>query len=77
LNSTPGNKGNSVVANSSLGANKTLQTSNNIVNRNNQYQQRGTNQSVKLPKVPTNSNHLTTNSNNQILPDLSIKRSTG
>jgi hypothetical protein len=75
LNTTPGNKGNSV-GTSSLGANKTLQTSNNIINRNNQYQPRGTNQSVKLPKVPTNSNHLT-NSNNQILPDLSIKRQTG
>jgi|688.fasta_scaffold277512_1 hypothetical protein len=76
LNSTPGTKSNSI-GTGNLGANKTLQTSNNIINRNNQYQPRGTNQSVKLPKVPTNSNHLNTNSNNQILPDLSIKRGTG
>jgi hypothetical protein len=57
--------------------NKTV-ASNNIINRNNQFNNtgsRGTNQSVKLPKVQT------PNSNNQIqqitsqLPDISVKRS--
>jgi len=68
LNSNPGSKGNTP-GTGSLGVNKTLQTSNNIINRNNQYQQRGTNQSVKLPKVPTNTNNLNINTA-QITPSL-------
>lgn len=56
--------------------NSKMVVSNNIINRNNQYNMnnnRTTNQSVKLPKVQT------PNSNNQIqagqLPDISVKRS--
>lgn len=55
--------------------NSKIVASNNIINRNNQYNgnNRATNQSVKLPKVQT------PNSNNQIqtnqMPDISVKRS--
>jgi hypothetical protein len=55
--------------------NSKIVASNNIINRNNQFNgnNRATNQSVKLPKVqtPNSSNQIQTNQ----LPDISVKRS--